>query len=399
MSVASRAILARFAGKCRQCGRSVAKGEAVYFAKGYGVRCSMCGAHPADAQPMPSRSAAKSGLTAQQIESLKSRLAAGEKITHLAREVNIPWQRLWSILNAGQPMAPAASAQPAVEMGDRCATQCQDGVWRYEFGSVGEATIDALADYGQNEDARKALKDNLDESLAGQRRWANYFTRSKFMKELASPDKALLAAVDEMRESMMGEIAAPTQARRKIRRNQEWGEELDVDRYMSRSITPWDRTVREQQTCRNITIGCNLSVNSGVAPEQLLYRGAAAIALADMLTSQGFNVSIVAFESVESPTSAVSKGVMRYTLKDSTMPLDIASVAFAMCEIAWVRIVGIIGEMRHFPGQISPGYGRAVKLPAADRASCDFVIESDILSKEAAQAWLKACIGQQHVAA
>ena len=392
----SRAISARFAGKCRQCGKVVAKGEMVYFAKGYGVRCSGCGPHPSDAQPVPSKAAAKSGLSDEQIGSLKNRLRSGEKIKALAAEVGIPWQRLWSILKTAQP-AKASSAAPAVEpeavtMGDRCAMLCEDGVWRYEFGSVGEATMDALADFAQNEENRKALTENMEDSLSGHRKWANHFTKAKFLKELSKPSKTLLNAVDDMRAEMLEDFAVPTTPRRKVRRNQEFGDDLDPERYLAKSITPWDRSVREQRPSRNITIGINLSVNAGADADDLMYRGAAALALADMMTTQGFNVGIVAFESCEDVTSKVNKAVVRYTLKDSTMPLDISAVAFAMCEIAWVRIVGVIGEMRHFPGTISAGYGRAVRLPAAEKKSCDFVIEKNVMGKEAAQEWLKSCV-------
>ena len=394
MTVNSRAISARFAGKCRQCGKAVAKGEMVYFAKGYGVRCSGCGPHPSDAQPLPSKAAAKSGLSEELVSSLKNRLRSGEKVKALAAEVGIPWQRLWSILKTAQPAAPATStpAPEAVSMGDRCAIPCEDGVWRYEFGSVGEATVDALADFAQNEENRKALTENMDDSLSGHRKWANHFTRAKFLKELSKPSKTLLNAVDDMRAEMLEDFAVPTTPRRKVRRNQEFGDDLDPERYLAKSITPWDRSVREQRPSRNITIGINLSVNAGADADDLMYRGAAALALADMMTTQGFNVGIVAFESCEDVTSKVNKAVVRYTLKDSTMPLDISAVAFAMCEIAWVRIVGVIGEMRHFPGTISAGYGRAVRLPAAEKKSCDFVIEKNVMGKEDAQQWLKTCV-------
>jgi hypothetical protein len=82
----------------------------------------------------------------------------------------------------------------------------------------------------------------------------------------------------------------------------------------------------------------------------------------------------------------------------ASMPLDISAVAFAMCEIAWVRIVGIISEMRHFPGTISPGYGRAVRLWEADRKSCDFLVDSNILGRQQAQEWLKTCVSRKEAA-
>src|SRR5512138_137680 len=51
----SRLISAFFAGKYRVCGKSVAKGEQVYFAKHYGIRCTGCGPHTIDDQPLPSK--------------------------------------------------------------------------------------------------------------------------------------------------------------------------------------------------------------------------------------------------------------------------------------------------------------------------------------------------------
>jgi len=48
-----------------------------------------------------------------------------------------------------------------------------------------------------------------------------------------------------------------------------------------------------------------------------------------------------------------------------------------------------------FPPVISRlvvAYGRAVRLPAAEKKSCDFVIEKNVMGKEAAQEWLKSCV-------
>ena len=88
------------------------------------------------------------------------------------------------------------------------------------------------------------------------------------------------------------------------------GEEaLDADRCLARSLAPWDRNVREHQARRTVTIGCNLSVNAGVPPKQLLYRGAAALVLADILSSRGLNVGIVLFDSRTHPTGQVERSV------------------------------------------------------------------------------------------
>ena len=60
------------------------------------------------------------------------------------------------------------AAQPASTKG--AAFRCDDGVWRYEFGSVGEAVADALADHGLTEHNRKLVREGpLKELLSMQR--------------------------------------------------------------------------------------------------------------------------------------------------------------------------------------------------------------------------------------
>jgi hypothetical protein len=283
--------------------------------------------------------------------------------------------------------------------GEKPARRCADGVWRYEFGSVGEAVRDALDDFAQNDASREWLRKRMARALSGRDEWANNFTHDRFMLELSRPSQRLLDAVDRMRGQLIGEVAAPTAPRRKVRRGQEWGEELDVDRYLSRDPSPWDRNVRERQPRRTVTIGCNLTVNAGVRPEELLYRGAAALALADVLTGRGVNVGIVAFDSVLSPTDLVRNGVIRYTLKDPLMPLDLGAITFALCEIAFFRVVGAVGGSRHWPGRLNESLGAAAPLPGADRADLDYLVDTDVLGEERAVEWLKGCLAVQETEA
>ena len=70
------------------------------------------------------------------------------------------------------------------------------------------------------------------------------------------------------------------------------------------------------------------------------------------------------------------------------MPMDLGSLALCCCDIGYFRIVGIFGRARHLPGRIE-AYGRTILLPPADRAGLDYLIDSDVLSRGAAAAWLK----------
>ena len=333
-------------GRCKKCSRRLGKGEHVYYAKHWGMACETCGG--SDTAPPAPRKTKRS--------------------------------------------APAATSAEAAMTGEKPGRRSADGVWRYEFASVGEAVRDALDDFAQNDTSREWLRDRMAKALSGRDEWANHFTQDRFLRELAAPSKHLCEAVDRMREQLIGSVSAPVTQRRKVRRGQDWGEELDVDRYLSRDSSPWDRSVRERQPRRTVTIGCNLSVNASAKAEELLYRGAAALALADVLTSRGVNVSIVAFDSVLCPTDLVKHGVIRYTLKDPLMPLDLGAITFALCEIAFFRVVGAIGGSRHWPGRLCHSLGSASNLPEADRTGVDYLVDANVLGEEAATEWLKGCL-------
>jgi hypothetical protein len=290
------------------------------------------------------------------------------------------------------PTPEPASSEEAMK---HRARKCADGVYRYEFASVGEATRDALEDYAQNLSAQKFLRQRLTWALGGRDSWANHYTREKFLGSISDPPKHLLEAVEKMRAHLVGAVTAPVTQRRKVRRGQEWGEELDVDRYLARDPSPWDRNTRERQPRRTVTIGCNLTVNAYVTAEQLLYRGAVALALADVLVSRGVNVGIVAFDCTADPTNTVKLALTRYTIKDPLMPLDLGAVAFSMCEIAWFRIVGAVGQMRHCVGQHDESLGQAAKLPEADRAGLDYVVDANVLGETQATEWIKGCLASQ----
>jgi len=387
-------IVARFSGKCIACGGRIEKGSAVWYAKGFGTRCTGCGSHPADAKPVPPK-IIKVGLSAAKLSELKQRLADGEKLKDLAKEVGVPWQKLWGVLKGAAKSSNSIPTSEIPDTGTNAAVRCSDGVYRFEIDSVTDAVQDALSDYAQTTHNQEFIRGRMGQALGGKDPWASRFTRERFLKELSDPKKSLLEAVDQMRAELVDEFPLPSTPRRRVRHGQEFGEDIDVDRWVRRIPECWDRNVREQQPRRTVTIGCNLSANAAVKASQVLYRGAAALALADMLTSRGVNVSIVLFDSVRHPTDVVQNGVVRYTVKDHTMPLDIGAVAFAICEIAWFRVVGALGGSRHWPGKINEGLGSAGSLPAADRKTCDYVIESNVLSKEAAQQWLRTCMTAQ----
>lgn len=353
----SRMIGARFAGQCRNCGAGIAKGQSCYFAKGYGVRCEVCGPHPDDAERVPSRSK-RSGS--------RTRTPAPER-----------------------PQEPIPPSRP-VSAGS-------DHVHRVEFESITEVVREALSDNASCAENRKKVAGLLDRHLTGDNKWANHFTRATLLEQITDPKAALTDAVDAMRAELTESVDVPCAPRRKIRRGQDWGETLDPDRVLSRDPMPWERVDRLPQEKRLVQIGCNLSVSARVKPRELLYRGAAALALADHLTSLGYSVSITLYKVAAQVTTEVQKSVTKVLVKRPDMPMDVGALAFSMCEIAFFRCAILPASARRLPGTIIDGFGTPREIPEADKAGMDFVIEEDVLSKEAAVEWLRRCLKREEV--
>ena len=330
--------------KCRGCGRRIAKGEQVWFAKHEGARCLNCG----NADP--------------------------------------------SLTNPGPRPPPTSTrrgsrACPPAERG-------ADGVYRFAWDSVSDLVEDAFSDRAQSADARRFLAD-LHREYAGDT-WANGHTVESLQAAVSDPSRKLLDAIDRMRGHLLEELAVPAAPRRRVRRGLEAGDEMDPDRWLTRNPNCWEQSVRERQPRRVVTVGVNCTVYWSQKPAELLYRGAAACALADVLTAQGVNVRILGFSVGSNCSDRVRKLVTTVELKRADMPLDMAALATALCDVGFFRMVVMPAEFRHLPGKLCRSLGTrgAQTLPAADRQGIDFLIESDVTSERAAIDWLRSASEQ-----
>jgi hypothetical protein len=355
--------------KCRGCGRAIAKGDTCHFAKHEGARCRSCGPADAPALPKPAPEPPKSEPPPEKPAPRRSKKSPAPKPAPKPL-----------------PALPAPLTCPPAALGT-------DGFHRWQWDSVADLVADAFG-HAAAQSATNVVKiaQSIRQESGG--RWANHQTAESLQRLVHAPDRRLLAAIEEMRDKLADEITLPTAPRRRVRHGRADGDELDADRWLHRIPEAWDRCERVPQPRGTLEIFINLSVHCKQAPDELLYRGAAACALADLLAKQGRNVGISGFLVSCNMSKDSRRIITKVRLKDPAMPLDMAAVATAACEIGFFRMAMIHAAVRHVPGELNDGFGHPANLPEEDTGAADFVIGGDVRSKAVAVAWLKGAAGR-----
>ena len=103
-----------------------------------------------------------------------------------------------------------------------------------------------------------------------------------------------------------------------------------------------------------------------------------------MLTSRGVNVRILGFSvGGECVEPSASKLVTMVEFKASDMPLDMASLATALCDIGFYRMVVLFAEGRHLPGKVSRtlGHRGVVSTCPEPTAWADYLVEHRVSTR------------------
>jgi len=266
-----------------------------------------------------------------------------------------------------------------------------DGVYRIEIESVGEmvriatAQGEAWDDYNMDYVDRRISK--MGRSTAEIKpRWYNYYTREKLIDAISEPPDKLVMQVESMKECIESATMEMVGQRRRLVRNLEMGDELCPDAWLRRDPNGWSETRRVKDPRQVVRIGVNVSCHAGRKAEDLLYRGAAAAALADALADRGYSVEVSAFRVVRGMWCRLEnrRSLAKVIVKESGAPMDLASLAFALSEIGFYRGVIQNACARMAPKKCTSGWGSPCDIPEKDKAGFDIVIEQNVLNKEVA---------------
>jgi hypothetical protein len=157
-----------------------------------------------------------------------------------------------------------------------------------------------------------------------------------FQKAVIIPWKAGVEQVERVADLLDKDIPEPFS----VRRVQVWGEDgcFDLDR--CRAGEDYRRTTKRatRVSDRSIDLFVQINGKANLTPTQMMYRGAAAVAMTRVLERSGYNVRIVAYN--RSRCSYIGGGryadeFQMFTVKEYADPIDVCSVANAVSP--WLR--------------------------------------------------------------
>lgn len=166
-----------------------------------------------------------------------------------------------------------------------------------------------------------------------------------FGTNIAEATKALQGWQDGMRDVIkLGEsldVPPPVSTVRRIRKSDQ-GDELDLqDVYAGRLDTAWRVAKRDHRATRSREIWLSncMGINFLTTGKVLYWRGAAVLALADMLTLAGYSVGILANVQQDRWNERGDTVRLEVVIKDPLAPLDLGALTGALVNPGFYRVL------------------------------------------------------------
>ncbi|MDX1962028.1 MAG: hypothetical protein SFX18_02670 [Pirellulales bacterium] len=184
------------------------------------------------------------------------------------------------------------------------------------------------------------------------------------------------------------ELPMPVNVKRRLRWNEDGGDSLCVDRL--RSGQPYWQECRRTATLgrSNVTLLCNTGAHCGVNSQDILWRGAACVALADWLESAGYSVRLVAAKYNLNSYTNGDDLVLSCVVKDYGQPVSESLLANALSGWAYrtMWFYAMSTEGRVLTDNL--GFPRLMTDEIANMIEPGAILCQDLWAKEAAATWL-----------
>lgn len=180
------------------------------------------------------------------------------------------------------------------------------------------------------------------------------------LEAMVNPWEEGLAMVEQMRQDLQAAgLPKPKDRRRRMRYDEYDGQEIDVERY--RSGEPYWRRAKRELTHGPSTVSLisNLDAEGSMNAKDILFRGAAVVAVCDILEAHGYRVDLWAW--CRGRNVYKGKGDAQFTafnLKKPEQPIDVGTLINALS--GWFLRVCVFGSFITATETTNPGVGGAV---------------------------------------
>jgi hypothetical protein len=201
-----------------------------------------------------------------------------------------------------------------------------------------------------------------------------------------------VAAVEGMLADLRSvELPRPVSRKRRPRWSADQGDEIEPDRLRA-GQEPWRELHRESVGApQHITVVAQVGARCSADPASLLWRGAAAIALADLLEAAGYRVTLALASRAKAAYANGDDSYRHVTLKRADQPVDAASLVNAVS--AWCYRTVWLDEHAAQGLRMSDNYGitSAVSGSAPDELRNAVWVE-DVYSRQEALALVRRVV-------
>lgn len=195
------------------------------------------------------------------------------------------------------------------------------------------------------------------------------------------------------------------QSVRRRRTRSDQGDEIDMQAVWRGDLSrAWTRTRRQMRSggVRTVTLVCQLVASANVSSDDLFWRGASALKLADELTTAGYNVAIYAVCTTRDSGASKRINTAQFTeIKASDMPLDLSALAALTAMPAYFRstmFAGICVAADLAGDDADSGYGCPLYSGAQEAAASlgleNAFFQGNITDKEQAEKWIDSVLEQ-----
>jgi hypothetical protein len=184
---------------------------------------------------------------------------------------------------------------------------------------------------------------------------------------------------------------------KRIKARGDHGDEFDIHRAYSGGLDKaWSRRARGRRpSARCVSIYLSAAVSWNVNAESMFWRGAAALAITDLLSTAGYSVEVITGVSTDNMAAAGSAHLTSATtVKAASDPVNLNSLASSLCLAGFFRVLGF-AQIHSAPFDVDSGLGQPanVRLSEIEASDTTIVIEGTSVSSEAsARRWLEATL-------